>query len=332
MTARPSPRQIAAGLPHAHALAPGRGAPARPARRRAGARPARRARRDRGAAAGDGRHRGLRARAAAARPAHARDGRDLLGAPADRRPARYLRALANPLDEQALYSALASPLAGSRATGSRCSPSRCVARSRVGDGAGAYPSSRSSQLSEPDRRAVASLLRVARARAPRRARARDLRADRARDRATAATARTCWRSTGASAGSPTSTSCCAWRAASRRAKGATCAPSWTTSRTCRRAEAIEPEAPVEGVEPDAVRLMSIHAAKGLEFPVVCVADLGRQPLVRAAEAARRRRARRSAPAARGRRRCARRRSTTRSCAASDAGARPRRRTASCTWR
>ncbi len=28
---------------------------------------------------------------------------------------------------------------------------------------------------------------------------------------------------------------------------------------------------------DAVRLMSIHAAKGLEFPVVCVADLGRAP-------------------------------------------------------
>jgi ATP-dependent helicase/nuclease subunit A len=37
----------------------------------------------------------------------------------------------------------------------------------------------------------------------------------------------------------------------------------------------EPEAPVAGVEPDAVRLMSIHAAKGLEFPVVCIADLGR---------------------------------------------------------
>ncbi len=42
----------------------------------------------------------------------------------------------------------------------------------------------------------------------------------------------------------------------------------------------ESDAPVEGVEPDAVRLMSIHAAKGLEFPVVCVADLGRSPNTR----------------------------------------------------
>jgi ATP-dependent exoDNAse (exonuclease V) beta subunit len=39
--------------------------------------------------------------------------------------------------------------------------------------------------------------------------------------------------------------------------------------------AAEPEAPTGGAEPDAVRLMTIHAAKGLEFPVVCVADLGR---------------------------------------------------------
>jgi ATP-dependent helicase/nuclease subunit A len=40
--------------------------------------------------------------------------------------------------------------------------------------------------------------------------------------------------------------------------------------------AREGQAPLETEGIDAVRLMTIHAAKGLEFPVVCVADLGRQ--------------------------------------------------------
>ncbi len=44
----------------------------------------------------------------------------------------------------------------------------------------------------------------------------------------------------------------------------------------KRGGGTEPDAPVEDVEPDTVRLMTIHAAKGLEFPVVCVADLGRK--------------------------------------------------------
>jgi ATP-dependent exoDNAse (exonuclease V) beta subunit len=39
----------------------------------------------------------------------------------------------------------------------------------------------------------------------------------------------------------------------------------------------EGEAPVEGDALDAVRLMTIHRAKGLEFEIVCVADLGREP-------------------------------------------------------
>ena len=42
------------------------------------------------------------------------------------------------------------------------------------------------------------------------------------------------------------------------------------------AEARETDAPVELGDVKAVRLMTIHAAKGLEFGVVCVADLGRR--------------------------------------------------------
>jgi ATP-dependent helicase/nuclease subunit A len=42
------------------------------------------------------------------------------------------------------------------------------------------------------------------------------------------------------------------------------------------AESREGEAPIESEDLDAVRLMTVHRAKGLEFPVVCVADLGRQ--------------------------------------------------------
>jgi ATP-dependent helicase/nuclease subunit A len=45
--------------------------------------------------------------------------------------------------------------------------------------------------------------------------------------------------------------------------------------------ARESEAPVESEALDAVRLMTIHRSKGLEFPVVCVADIGRQLLPRA---------------------------------------------------
>ena len=37
----------------------------------------------------------------------------------------------------------------------------------------------------------------------------------------------------------------------------------------------EGEAPLEAEELDAVRIMTVHRAKGLEFPVVCLADLGK---------------------------------------------------------
>ncbi len=44
----------------------------------------------------------------------------------------------------------------------------------------------------------------------------------------------------------------------------------------RAGAAREPDAPVADADSDAVRVMTIHAAKGLEFDVVAVADLGRQ--------------------------------------------------------
>ena len=44
-----------------------------------------------------------------------------------------------------------------------------------------------------------------------------------------------------------------------------------------RGDARESEAPVEGEALNAVRLMTIHRSKGLEFGVVAVADLGREP-------------------------------------------------------
>jgi len=49
-----------------------------------------------------------------------------------------------------------------------------------------------------------------------------------------------------------------------------------TVRALAAHEPREPEAPLVGETDDVVRLMTIHQAKGLEFPVVVVPDLGRQ--------------------------------------------------------
>src|SRR5262249_48198723 len=48
-------------------------------------------------------------------------------------------------------------------------------------------------------------------------------------------------------------------------------------RRMAETEPREPEAPLVGEQDDVVRLMTIHQAKGLEFPVVIVPDLGRAP-------------------------------------------------------
>jgi ATP-dependent helicase/nuclease subunit A len=191
----------------------------------------------------------------------------------------YLRALANPLDEEALYAALASPLVGV----SRNGLAQLALHARA-EGRGAWESARElgrDQLLEVDDRERLSefceRLARERAEAPRRTISQLI------ERALA--------------GSGYVEHVLGLEWGERRL-----ANIHKLLRLARRFEAgegrdlrgfldhvehlisavgaSESDAPVEGVEPDAVRLMSIHGAKGLEFPVVCVADLGRAPNTR----------------------------------------------------
>jgi ATP-dependent exoDNAse (exonuclease V) beta subunit len=192
----------------------------------------------------------------------------------------YLRALANPLDEQALYGLLASPLGGcsrdclallaQSAQGSRRGAWDAALESLTGDGGLA------ARLAPADRRALGracELLERERAGAPLRTIASLI------ERAIEMT------------GYREHVLALEWgerRLANvhkllRLARGFEADEGRDLRGFLDRVDylastaRIEPDAPVEGVEPDAVRLMTIHAAKGLEFPVVCVADLGRQP-------------------------------------------------------
>ena len=184
-----------------------------------------------------------------------------------------LAALANPRDEEALLGLLASPMVGLSSDalallaldareggttiwdGGPRGGARAGARGRPAAGRRSVPGSPTSASA---RRASGST-----------------RSSSARCAAPATTC-TCSRCRAARAGWPTSTSCCAWRPPTRRAAGATCAASSTCATAELEAEARETDAPVELGGLDAVRLMTIHAAKGLEFPVVVIADLGRR--------------------------------------------------------
>jgi ATP-dependent helicase/nuclease subunit A len=198
----------------------------------------------------------------------------------------YLRALANPLDEEALYGMLASPLAGcSRDCLALLALTAQERRRAVWETARDALAGDSEEtgllehLAESDRAALeraCELLASERAAAPRRTIAELI------ERAIAAS------------GYRAHVLALDWgerrlanvhkllRLARRfeASEGRDLRAFLDHVARLQGAAAIEPDAPVEGVEPDAVRLMTIHAAKGLEFPVVCVADLGRQPNLR----------------------------------------------------
>jgi ATP-dependent helicase/nuclease subunit A len=195
----------------------------------------------------------------------------------------YLRALANPLDEEALYGVLASPLGGcsrdclallAKAAQASRRPAWDTARS-----AAAGESELAQRLSAHDLDALAAacgLIARERAAAPRRGVAglieRAIDATRYREHVLALD----WGERRLANVHKLLRLARAFEASEGRDLRAFL----DHVEYLERAARVEPDAPVEGVEPDAVRLMTVHAAKGLEFPVVCLADLGRQPNAR----------------------------------------------------
>ena len=195
----------------------------------------------------------------------------------------YLRALANPLDEEALYGVLASPLGGcsrdclallARATQASRRPAWDTAQS-----AAAGESELAQRLPAHDLdalTAVCGLIARERAAASRRGVAglieRAIDATRYREHVLALD----WGERRLANVHKLLRLARAFEASEGRDLRAFLDHVAYLERAAR----VEPDAPVEGVEPDAVRLMTVHAAKGLEFPVVCLADLGRQPNAR----------------------------------------------------
>ena len=201
----------------------------------------------------------------------------------------YLRALANPLDERALYAALASPLAGcsrdclalladAARAGHRGVWETALAAVGEGDGDGAGEGARElvARFTVADHDALAFFcdwLQSERSTAPRRTISelieRAIEAGGYREHVL-----------GLDWGERRLANVHKLLRLARRfeaSEGRDLRAFLDHVEYLEDAIKAEPDAPVEGVEPDAVRLMTIHAAKGLEFPVVCVADLGRQP-------------------------------------------------------
>ena len=187
----------------------------------------------------------------------------------------YLSALANPRDEAALMGALASPLCGA---GSDALVLLAAAGRERGDGIWGALRADAPQLEAldaPERerlRAFAALFAAEREQAER------LPVEDLLERAVAATGYDVAVLARAGGDRRLANLRKLMRLAREyeRAEGRDLRGFLAYAATQDLTQAREGEAPLESEGLDAVRLMTIHRAKGLEFPVVCVADLGRQ--------------------------------------------------------
>jgi ATP-dependent exoDNAse (exonuclease V) beta subunit len=196
----------------------------------------------------------------------------------------YLAALANPLDERALLTVLGSPLCGASSdalallvSAARTAPRRelwAVLREDLagGPGAGAWITI----LDPADRAALTAF--VPRLAAERAAVARHS-LDELLDRAITASGYdvTILSLTGGPRRMANVDKLQRLARAFEAAEGRDLRGFVDHAAALEQAQKREPEAAVDDPDTDAVRLMTVHAAKGLEFGVVAVADLGRKP-------------------------------------------------------
>ena len=178
----------------------------------------------------------------------------------------YLSVLANPLDETALYSLLASPFAGAGAA-------ELVAVARAGKEHGsAWAALRAGAVPGGRIGALVELIAAERGRAQR------LSAEVLLERAIAATGYdvAVLSRPGGERRLANLRKLMRLAREYERSEGRDLRAFVDHAVTQDLSGAREGEAALESEGLDAVRLMTIHRAKGLEFPVVCVADLGRQ--------------------------------------------------------